>query len=385
MLLRRILSFAFVFAFGILIGGLALRMHYGHAADISTAQRNAISILERRPSASTIGDNRIVEAAKRIEPTVVNIDTVGRAHSEEDSNTPWMDQEVRGKGSGVVISPDGYIVTNSHVIDGASRIRVTLTDGHWYFAHLIGQDPETDLAVVRVDAANLQSAVLGDSDRLQVGEWSIAVGNPLGLGSTVTLGVISALNRRNLQIDEGRNLDGAIQTDAAINRGNSGGALANINGELIGINTAILSSGPNGGSIGLGFSIPSNTVRRVTKGIISSYGVPAKKIKLPWIGIQFSAVSEELVLALSLPTDRGVMVQHVLPETPASLAGIQNGDILLSLDNKPIKSSSDVKNSVREHKIGDKIVVHLLHPGDHIERDITITLQEKPENMILQP
>ncbi len=385
MTLRRFSGFVCVFAIGILVGGFLLHMRLARSVDLISAQRNAIRILDRQPLTSIIGDNRIVEAVKRIEPTVVNIDTVGRAHSEEDSNIPWMDQEVRGKGSGVVISPDGYIVTNSHVIDGANRIRVTLTDGHWYFAHLIGQDPETDLAVVRVDAANLKSAVLGDSDNLQVGEWSIAVGNPLGLGSTVTLGVISALNRRNLQIEEGRNLDGAIQTDAAINRGNSGGALGNINGELIGINTAILSSGPNGGSIGLGFSIPSNTVRRVTKNIIESYGVPAQKIKQPWLGIQFSSVPEEIALNLNLPTDRGVMVQHVLPETPASLAGIHNGDILLSLDSKPIKSGSDVKNSVRGHKAGDKTVVHLLRPEDHIEKDVTITLQEKPENVNVLP
>ncbi len=385
MSVRRVFSFACVFGVGILVGGLFLRWRYSHGVDLSTAQKNAINILDRRPVGASIGDNRIVQAVKRIEPTVVNIDTVGRAHSEEDSNLPWMDQEVRGKGSGVVITPDGYIVTNSHVIDGASRIRVTLTDGHWYFAHLIGRDPETDLAVVRVDASNLQSAVLGDSDQLQVGEWSIAVGNPLGLGSTVTLGVISALNRRNLQIEEGRNLDGAIQTDAAINRGNSGGALANINGDLIGINTAILSSGPNGGSIGLGFSIPSNTVRRVTRGIISNYGIPAKKIKQAWLGIQFSAVPEEIAISLSLPMDQGVMVQRVLPETPASIAGIHDGDILLSINNKPIKSSNDVKNNVRDHNAGDKVRVHLMRPGEHLEKDVTITLQEKPENMIVQP
>ncbi|HZO88543.1 MAG TPA: trypsin-like peptidase domain-containing protein [Chthonomonadaceae bacterium] len=379
---RRILGFGLVFGLGIAVGMLMLRTTVVRPATLAEAQRHALQILDQPPVGFRVSDNKIVSAVQRIEPAVVNIDTVGRIHTDDDTGVPWMlDQEVRGKGSGVILTPDGYILTNNHVIDGASRIRVTLPDNRWFYARLVGRDPQTDLAVVRIEASNLHAAELGDSDQLQVGEWCIAVGNPLGLGSTVTVGVISALNRRNLQIDENHTLDGAIQTDAAINRGNSGGALANINGQLIGINTAILSSGPNGGNIGLGFAIPVNTVRRVARELIQNGRARTNVVKHPWLGIQYGAVPEEVAQSLGLSPDRGVLIRRVLPESPASLAGLHDEDIILSIDGKIIGDERDVKEAVLQRKIGDKALVHILRPADRHERDVRVTLQEGPEHI----
>ncbi len=381
MAVRRITGLVVVFGLGIAVGMMLLRSTFSHPVTPTEAQRRALRVLDQSPMESSIGDNKIVSAVKKIEPAVVNIDTVGHVHSDDDGSAWMMDQEVRGKGSGVILTPDGYIVTNNHVIDGANRIRVTLPDGRWFYAGLVGRDPQTDLAVVRIDATNLPSADLGDSDHLQVGEWCIAIGNPLGLGSTVTVGVVSALNRRNLQIDENHTLDGAIQTDAAINRGNSGGALANINGQLIGINTAILSSGPNGGSIGLGFAIPANTVRRVARDLIANGRVRQNVAGQPWLGIQYGPVPEDVSQELGLRPYLGVQVGHVLPESPASIAGLQDNDIILSVDGKEVDNIQDVKSAVMRHKVGDKTILHIRRPEEHQERNVTVTLEQFPESV----
>jgi serine protease Do len=327
-----------------------------------------------------------VEAVRQIEPAVVNIDTVSRLRPEDVEESPWrIGREVRGKGSGVVLTSDGYIVTNKHVIEDASRIRVTLPNGQWYYARKVGYDPQTDLAVVRISACDLLAAELGDSDQLQVGEWTIAVGNPLGLGSTITVGVISALNRRNLQIDEGRSLDGAIQTDAAINRGNSGGALANVQGQIIGINTAILSSGPNGGSIGLGFAIPANTVRRVVREIIQTGKASPHSSPQPWLGIEFGPVPDRLAQKFAIQDGRGVYVRRTLEESPARQAGLQDRDIILLIDGKEIGDLRDVREAVNMRRVGEDAIVRILRPATGRELDLTLRIQEKPENISLTP
>jgi S1-C subfamily serine protease len=386
MVWRRVFGLAVVFALGVGVGGALLYSMDLRRENATEAQRRALAILDRQPQPPSSGESPIVRAVKRIAPAVVNIDTVGRVSERDDTGASfYVDQEVRGKGSGVVLTSDGYIVTNNHVIEGASRVKVTFPDGHWYYAQLIGRDLHTDLAVLRVPASNLTAAELGDSDRLQVGEWSIAVGNPLGLGSSTTVGVISALNRRNLQLDEGRNLDGAIQTDAAINRGNSGGALANIDGQLVGINTAILSANPNGGSIGLGFAIPINTVRHVARELIAGATPEVHVARAPWLGIQFGPVPENESQALGLNLARGAQVVRVLPETPASMAGIEDEDILLSIDGQAIGDMEDVRNAVMRHKAGEKATLHILRPADHRERDIPVTVQERPNGIPIGP
>lgn len=377
---RRLLRFGLIFALGAGAGAALLQAQNHRPVSANEAQRRAIRLLDQTPAAAPIGDNRIVAAVKKIAPAVVNIDTVGVVSpSSSPRSADGVVREARGKGSGVILTSDGYIVTNNHVIEGANRIRVTMQDNRWYYARLIGRDAQTDLAVLRVEASGLPTAEIGDSERLQVGEWAVAVGNPLGLGSTITVGVISALNRRNLQIEEGRTLDGAIQTDAAINRGNSGGALANINGQLVGINTAILSSTPSGGNIGLGFAIPVATVRRVSRDIIANGVAKPQKERRPWLGIQYTAVPPDISMAFRLPVSRGVMVDRLPPHSPAEKAGMQEGDIILTVDGKEIGDPYDVREAVRDRQAGDRSTVHILRPETKKERDIIVTLEPIPE------
>lgn len=381
MVSRRIAMFLFIFGLGTAVGWAILRVTTPQPVTAPEAQRKALLILDRRPPGTDIGANPIVEAVKRIEPAVVNIDTMGRSKVEDQgAGTLYLDQEVHGKGSGVIVTPDGYIVTNNHVIDGANRIRVTLSSGQWYYARRVGVDAQTDLAVIRIEATDLPTAEFGDSDRVQVGEWSIAVGNPLGLGSTVTVGVISALNRHNLQVEEGRKLEGALQTDAPINRGNSGGALANINGQLVGINTAILSAGPGGGSIGLGFAIPSNSARRIVRELIATGQTIVRTVRKPWLGIKFAAVPESVGISYHLPAYRGVIIERVVPESPASLAGLDANDIVLDVDAKEIGEERDVREAIQPHKAGDRVHLRIVRAGTHKAEDIAVTLQERPDD-----
>ena len=382
---RRIAMFLCIFCLGTLLGWSLVRLTTAQPASAPIAQRRALDILDRKPTATSIGSNPIVEAVKRLAPAVVNIDTMGRIKADDQGvGTVYVDPEVHGKGSGVIVSPDGYIVTNNHVIDGANRIRVTLSSGQWYYAHRVGVDLQTDLAVIRVDATDLPTADFGDSERVQVGEWSIAVGNPLGLGSTVTVGIISAVNRHNLQVEEGRKLEGAIQTDAAINRGNSGGALANITGQVVGINTAILSAGPGGGSIGLGFAIPANSARRIVRDLIAKSQTSTKPVRKPWLGIVFGAVPEGLGLSLGLPAYRGVLVRQVVPESPASLAGLEADDIVLEVDGREIREERNLREAVQPHKVGDRVRLHIVRGASHKPAELAVILQERPEDLPTQ-
>lgn len=380
MIIGRILGIVAVFSLGIGVGWALFHSMNRPLTNESAAQSRALAILERKPVMQDESQSRIVLAVKKIAPAVVNIDTIGKMKPEEETTGASMyDSEVHGKGSGVILSPDGYIVTNHHVIEGASRIRVTLQNGEWRYAKLIGVDSDTDLAVIRIEATNLPVAELGDSERLQVGESTVAVGNPLGLGSTITVGVVSALNRHNLQIEEGRKLEGAIQTDASINRGNSGGALANIEGKLIGINTAILSSTSTGGSIGLGFALPTNTVRRVVHDLISrgKTGEPAPK--KPWLGIAFGAVPENIGQNLGLDTYQGVIIQRVIEESPAQVAGLQPRDIILKIDDTQIGRERDLREAIQSRKVGQSVVLEVIREGSKRREKILLTIQERVE------
>jgi serine protease DegQ len=280
----------------------------------------------------------------------------------------------QGKGSGVVISPDGYIVTNNHVIEGANRIRITTMDDKKYDGRLIGADPDADLAIVKIEAANLPHADLGDSDALKVGEYAIAIGNPLGIGTTVTHGIISATNRRNLPVSQDRVLKEAIQTDAPINKGNSGGALANMNGQLIGINTAIYSE--SGGSIGIGFAIPINAARNILRDMIAKGRVMPITPGQPYIGVAAYPLAADYASQFGLQPGQGVVIQ-VFPLTPADNAGLKDGNILLQIDDKPVPNMAGLRTIIGSHKVGDVITLKIVR-GDGSKEDVKVTVGRRP-------
>jgi serine protease Do len=267
-----------------------------------------------------------------------------------DKNTP---RHVTSLGSGFVIDPSGLIVTNNHVIDDADQIMVTLNDGVTLPAKLIGRDEKTDLALLKVVSKKpLPSAHFGDSDKARVGDWVIAIGNPFGLGSTVTAGIVSARNR---DINAGP-YDEFIQTDAPINRGNSGGPLFDMDGNIVGVNSAIYS--PSGGSVGIGFSIPSNMVRDVIDQL-RKFGVARRG----WIGVRIQALTEDLAEGMGLPTTSGALIADVTPNGPAAKAGIQNGDLVQGFDGKPIGDSRALPRIVADSPVGKTVPIDVFRKG----------------------
>lgn len=275
----------------------------------------------------------------------------------------------RSLGSGVIISPDGYLLTNNHVVDGATDIEVTLSDKREFKAHVIGTDPKTDIAVLRVDAQNLPTLPLGDSAKVEVGDLVLALGNPFGVGQTVTMGIVSATGRGNLGIED---YEDFIQTDAAINPGNSGGALVNDGGELIGINTAIISGG-SGGNQGIGFAIPVNMARTVMEEILKN-----GKVTRAWLGVMLQEVTPEVAKAFALSKTAGALVGDVTPGSPAAHSDIQKGDILLSVDGQPVSDANQLRLKISMMKPGTKVRLDVFRNGRKIE--VPVTLGELPSD-----
>ncbi len=293
-------------------------------------------------------------AVKRVLPAVVSVDRFERYRD-------LFADEVRvaetGTGSGVVISEKGYILTNNHVVQGADAVRVRLSDERGFEAQVVGTDPRSDLALLKIEAASLKPALLGDSAKLEVGEWVIAVGNPFGYASTVSAGVVSNLNRAVETGGQGILLD-TIQTDAAINQGNSGGALANAKGEVVGINTAIISN--SGGSIGLGFAIPIARAQRVVSDILKfgrvRYGdIGVEIFRRPGI-LSYEPARAEIRLATgSEPPERGLLVRRLAQNSAASRAGIRALDVLVAVDDVPIEEPRDLAKALIDRRVGDKV------------------------------
>jgi serine protease Do len=284
---------------------------------------------------------------------------------------PGDRQTVRGQGSGFVVDPDGYIVTNNHVVANAKEIMVTLEDGTELPATLIGRDEKTDLALIKVDADRaLASVPWGDSDAAQVGDWVVAVGNPFGLGGTVTTGIISARGR-NIQAGP---FDDFLQIDASINRGNSGGPTFNLAGEVIGINTAIFS--PSGGSVGIGFAIPSNLARDIVADLRENGAV-----ERGWIGVQIQTVTPELAEALGLDKPQGALVADVVADAPAAEAGLKAGDVILSFDDKPVDSMQALPRLVAATEAGRSVDVAILRNGDRETLSLDVAAMPKSEEL----
>jgi serine protease Do len=277
-------------------------------------------------------------------------------------------QKETGLGSGVIVSPNGYILTNNHVVDHASTVTVIMPDKHEYKARVVGADPKTDIAVVKVDdARNMEPVTIGDSDKVQVGDYVLAVGNPFGIGKTVTMGIVSATGRANLGIED---YEDFIQTDAAINHGNSGGALVNDRGELIGINTAILANGSEGNQ-GIGFAVPVTVARNVMDQIIKN-----GKVTRAYLGVMAQEVTPAIARAFKESEVRGALVGDVTPNSPAEKAGLQKGDIILDVNGKPVNGSAELRMHVSLMAPGTKVQVTVFRDG--AQRTLPVTLAEMP-------
>ncbi len=278
------------------------------------------------------------------------------------------DQREKSLGSGVILSADGYILTNNHVVDGASDIRVSLNDKREFQAKVIGTDPKTDVAVLKISASGLPTMPLGDSSRIQVGDLALAIGDPFGLGETVTMGIVSATGRSGLGIE---GYEDFIQTDASINPGNSGGALINASGNLIGINTAIL-AGEGGGNRGIGFAIPINLARNVMEQILQ-HG----RVVRGYLGVHIQNVTPELAKAFGIQENHGALVADVAPGTPGARAGIEKGDIILALDGQPVEDINQLTLRIMQMSPGTLVHLKIVRNGQ--PRDVAVTLGELPE------
>jgi serine protease Do len=372
-----------IVAFAII--GLATISSTGNLAH---AQSDEATLDRRLPSSQTDIKMSLSPLVKQTAPAVVNIYT--KKVVEQRQRTPFFNdpffkqffgdrfggafgaprQRVeRSLGSGVIVSGNGTVVTNHHVIDGASEIRVVLHDNREFDADLVGSDERTDLAVLKLRGVDneLPAIPFGDSDAVEVGDLVLAIGNPFGVGQTVTSGIVSALARAGVT---GQDYQSFIQTDAAINPGNSGGALVNMNGEMVGINTAIMSR--SGGSQGVGFSIPSNMASRIM-GMLIEHG----EVQRAWLGVIPVEVDQTMAEALGMDETRGVLMSEVRPDTPAEEAGLKEGDIVLEVDGNAVNSTSTLRNTISLAGVGSDVKLRVLRDGRG--RDITVTLGKLPD------
>jgi S1-C subfamily serine protease len=306
----------------------------------------------------------VISAVERVGPAVVS---VGLARPAPDRFQRRGMPELRGAGSGVVIAPDGYVLTNSHVVSGAARINVHLQDGREFPATMVGDDPHTDLALIRVPAGGLPAAELGDSSRLRVGQLVVAIGNPLGFQATVTAGVISALGR-TLRAQTGRLIASVLQTDAALNPGNSGGPLVDFKGEVIGINTAVIA-----GSQGISFAIPVNTAKWVAFQLIRE-----GRVRRAYLGImaQTVPIDRRAGIATGMNTETAVRITEVQPDTAATRGGIEPGDFIARIGDRAVASLDDLQLALSQHRLGDPVTIQVLRAGRRL--DLTVVPTELP-------
>ncbi|WP_027478370.1 S1C family serine protease [Curvibacter gracilis] len=335
-----------------------------------------VALLEAPPApAGSTPPGSLSGAARKASPAVVSINTSKISRQPRNSD-PWHQfffgnqgapQQQSGLGSGVIVSAEGYILTNNHVVESADEIEVTLNDSRTTQARVIGTDPDTDLAVLKIDVDRLPAIVLGNSDTLQVGDQVLAIGNPFGVGQTVTGGIVSALGRNQLGINTFENF---IQTDAAINPGNSGGALVDVNGNLLGINTAIYSR--SGGSMGIGFAIPVSTARQVLDSIVKD-----GRVTRGWIGVEPNELSAELAETFGIQPVPGVIITGVLQNGPAAQAGIRPGDVIVQVAGQAVHSVPELLSRVSGLTPGQAAPFSLLRQGKTLQAEVTPGVRPK--------
>lgn len=376
-----------LFLFAGLIAGVVLSSRLDWMPVAGSAE-NAATALPPGVGPST----NFVPIVKAVTPAVVNISTtrVVKGPAGGEVPPPFMDdpffrqffgdeffkrfgipreRRENSLGSGVIVSPDGYIVTNNHVIAKADEIKILLNDKREFTGKVVGTDPKTDLAVVKIDAKDLPTVPWGDSDKLEVGEYILAIGNPFALNSTVTMGIVSAVGRANVGIAD---YEDFIQTDAAINPGNSGGALVNVRGELVGINTAIFSR--SGGYMGIGFAVPANMTRTVMDSLVK-HG----KVTRGWLGVSIQEVTQNLAKQFGLDEAKGALVSEVLPDSPAAAAGVKSGDVIIGYDGKPVESPTLLRNMVAQTPIGRSAKVEVLREGKR--QTLAVKIAEQPKDV----
>ena len=375
------------FAFAALLFGLFFCINNDRANSLTNPKEDK----ERPTTAKSLG-RAFVEVAKKVQPAVVNITTEktitmkpwDRYGEDFFKGSPFEDffrgfgfsprekgKEYRHKqrtgGSGVIVDKEGYILTNNHVVEDTDKIKVRLNDGREFTATLKGQDPRTDLAVLHIKAKDLPVATLGDSDKLEVGEWAIAIGSPFGLEHTVTVGVISAKGRSGLGTG---NYEDFIQTDASINPGNSGGPLINIDGEVVGINAMIIQPGT-----GIGFAIPVNMAKQILSDLIKE-----GKVVRPWLGISVQDLTPEMAEQFQVKEKEGVLLAQIHQGTGAEKAGLVSGDVIKSVDDKTIKNTNELIKEIQKKKVGQKVKLGMVRDGKPLTVEVTTTaMPDKPE------
>ena len=349
-----------------------------------SARSSIVTVREHEAAAPVAGTRpaSFRDAAQKAMPAVVNVYTTKEVKQQRQ---PFMDDPVfryffgeqpesrsqrsTNLGSGVIVSDKGYVVTNSHVVEAADDVEVALADTRRAKARIVGTDPDTDLAVLKIDLPKLPAITLGQSDTVRVGDIVLAIGNPFGVGQTVTLGIVSALGRSHLGINTFENF---IQTDAAINPGNSGGALVDVNGNLIGVNTAIYSRTPGGASLGIGFAIPVSTAKQVLEQIVATGAVTRG-----WMGVGVQDMTRELADSFKLPDIRGALITEVFRGTPADKAGLRVGDILISVEGRPVVDSAGMLNLVAELAPGSPATLRVVR--DQKEIDLRAIIGRRPK------
>jgi serine protease Do len=377
-------------------GGLGWTLTSAAKPVLGAARSVTLSVAAEPQAAGATGSltQGFADVVQPILPAVVNIQTTATVQQTRQ-RTPFpnlpddpffrrffgdpfdgeqqpRERRERGLGSGVIVSSDGYILTNSHVVENATDITVQLSDKRQMKGKLIGADPRSDLAVIQIEATGLTAMKLGDSSRLRVGDIVLAIGNPFGFDETVTLGIVSATGRRNAAITPPQGYADFIQTDAAINPGNSGGALVNARGELVGINTAIFSG--NGGNLGIGFAIPVNMARGIMEQILKT-----GRVSRGFLGISIQSVNPELAQAFKLPSTEGALIGDVSPDSPGAKAGLQKGDVVVGLNGTPVPDPEDLRLRVSQTAPGTTVKLDIIR--DAQKRQVTATLMELPETV----